>query len=227
MDRKDTSGLTVFFGDEIVNPDDIMKWELAAAKRALKVLKEAVGTDKMTELLKPHFEESTARWKKWAEDSNGEFHTGTTVMLVEGVLAADYNKYMMSNLMKGNQPFQYAAHPEHFGFKILEDKNCMVNETFGHHYGPVNLLLKFGPITEPKTEGAVGILCDIMLPDSTFFGTILNEYVDTDKGMKVILTVKVPKATDPSTVHGHEEHLAVEFSNWVRMFKEARTAGEI
>jgi hypothetical protein len=137
---------------------------------------------------------------------------------------------MMTNLMKGNQPFQYEAHPEHFGFKILEDRQCMVNETFGHHYGPVNLYLTFGPITEPKTEGAVGILCDIKLPDGSYFGTILNEYVDTlENGgsMKCILTVKVPKATPQETVNGHEEHLAVEFSNWVRMFKEARERGEI
>jgi hypothetical protein len=101
---------------------------------------------------------------------------------------------------------------------------CVVYETFGHGYVPSRLVLNIQPL---QVEGALGIFCKIFLADGTYIGTVINQFRDTPEGLEVRLEVNMPSAMDPALITGHEDHLAVEFNNWVRDAHRLKAEGKL
>ena len=65
------------------------------------------------------------------------------------------------------------------------------------------------------------------LADGTQFGDILHLFEDVKEGLKIITKVGIVKAADDELLSGHQDHLLVEFANWINDAQEKKRQGSL
>ena len=118
------------------------------------------------------------------------------------------------------------AHPEHYVQPPEFPKGGNVEPIGGH-------LARFTAEMRPELPPAVAAFIDdsypitlanaiLMLADGTPFAYCVHQARDTSYGSEVVVRVLYSSEAPTSMVEGHCQHLAIEFSNWIR--DAARTA---
>jgi hypothetical protein len=201
---------------------DIDDFELFYARRALRRLKKLIGRETLLELLGPAIEEGTAFLCTHAQDSHGEFRSGTTVLSARGITAPQFLGWMDKAF--SNEDVLLAAHPEHYSITNRPDTTVHIVENIGPHVGSFFLgdwaseamaWAADAPERLPEAEVPFKKATNMFLPDGTIFGRLLTQFGDTDDGFAAHLTVYLPASCPADVLEHHLRHFAVEFRNWI------------
>lgn len=147
-----------------------MQIELDRARESLLLLKKTLGSEKIVELFSHLHEETVKTWKQWVEASNGETRKSSCHMQVNGITPAEMFMFFGSAAKSGDQPWQYKAHPEHYGF-VATPKGPVIHEVFGHGYLPGIIHMNVAKYPGEVPEGSKHIFWNMCLPDQTQIGT--------------------------------------------------------
>ncbi len=205
-------------------------FELRHARRVLARLKALLGRQGLLDLLATDIDEGNALLREWAGLSGGRFNSGTTVLAVRGLKAAQFVRWLASSF--GDEPVLLAAEPEHYVIADNPDSTVTVVENLGPYVASVRLPA-FGTAPTWAAEAAGELLpeadypfrrlADLTLADGTVVGRVMTQFGDTDEGFRAVLTCYFPVECPAELVEHHRQHLAVEFRNWI---VAAAAAGE-
>lgn len=132
-----------------------------------------------------------------AKASAGKLTSGTTVLAVRGLKAAQFVQWLESRFSDEN--ILLAGEPEHYVIAPNPDSTVTIVENFGPH------------------------VCRVVLPGfGTVVGRVLTQFGDTADGFNANLTCYFPAACPEAIVEQHRQHLAVEFRNWIVAAADAR-----
>lgn len=204
------------FGESAVD-----QWELKAARRALRNLKELSRGRVMLDLLAEQIEAGDRFHKKLIDDSDGSYRESRTDLIVRGLSATDLVDWYQSQIATGDfedKLFLLTAHPEHY-VEPLEYPG-MVENIGGYP-------TRFRVQVAGSIPSAVSEFLDpaypltlatarLSLDDGTPFAYCLHQARDTEVGADVAVRVVYPAAAPDSMIDGHCEHLAIEFRSWIR-----------
>jgi hypothetical protein len=219
--------LRLFTYGNQVSEEYILGCELKAAHRSLKLLREALGTEKMNELLKDYFsnEETVLKYTGYKEGCKFTKESFATLE-IDGAKSKEVGHFIVGNLMALNQQFQYSGHPEHFGFlKGDHPGTIKIHEAVGHTTPPLEAIMKFVSqeefgkeycISSNPAETMYGNIC---LANGTVIGKAMHEFEDTDTGCRIYLKVFWPEDASDEMAKGHSDHFLVEFRNWVLLYR--------
>lgn len=223
---------SIQFNDETMTDATIDAMDLAAATRALRLLREVIGWERMFEILRPMIEESEARWAGFLEESDGKFSARPNYFTVTG-LSVDY---FMPWLMKKIEldEFNWYMHPEHFVWsKIDKDfgqykaNEKLVVEPWGSimHHGsltivPAESIDTYGMMDESfpvKFAGAT------YFPDGSLKKTVFYQWRATAEGFVMKCAGANPENLPDDVREGMKKHLQLE---WAKALKLARAEAE-
>ena len=233
-------GVQVRATSDVGSADDatIDGWELAASRRALGNLRTLLNGKPMLDLIADQVDESTARYRRYAEESGGRFRGGYVLLTLTGITVKELFT-MVSRLMKdaggtdearkaASLGFLFPSHPEHY---TLAPDSTGVIETMGGsptlthvsmidpEDAPEDIRSHLDPSYDVSTVGR-GLLND----DETVQSYVVQQFKDTDDGMVADLWIFYPQAAPASDIEEHLRHYAVEFRNGARLAAAARHA---
>ncbi|MGX9225279.1 hypothetical protein [Streptomyces albus] len=198
------------------------RWELEAARRALKNLKTVAGGQVMMDLLADQIAAGDRFQKGLVEASAGTYRESRTEFTVHGLGGSELAGWFGSQAGTGrfqDKTLLLNAHPEHY-VEPPSYTGGMV-ETIGGH------LTRFKVSVARELPPAVGAYLDAAYPvtlmnallaldDGTPFAYCLHQARDTATGADVVVRVIYPSAAPDSMIEGHCRHLAIEFRSWIR-----------
>lgn len=198
------------------------RWELEAARRALKNLKSVAGGRVMMDLLAEQIEAGDRFQKGLVEASGGAYRESRTGFTVRGLSGTDLAAWFQGQAATGrfqDKTLLLNAHPEHY-VEPPDYTGGMV-ETIGGH------LTRFTVSVARELPPRVAAFLDPSYPvtlmnallgldDGTPFAYCLHQARDTGTGADVVVRVVYPSAAPDSMIEGHCEHLAIEFRSWIR-----------
>lgn len=213
MDTVTTSAATVRIAG---HSDDrnIDQYELQSARRALRLLKGNLGSDRLLALVSAQVKEGNDFFRDHVRRSGGEQVTGTTVIEATGVSAADFSAWMIRAFVR--ESVLIAAQPEHYLMHMTDPKGPHVVEVLGDHV--VGFHMSGWDQSEVDTGGASTDKRYSSLKlddDGTVFGSVSTEFIEIPAGMKAELSVTLPATSAPDAVEQHLQHFSVEFRNWM------------
>ena len=195
------------------NDASIEKFELAAAHRALALLKTALGRERLLDLLRDEIAAGTAYMRDNVERSGGEEVAGTTTLRARGITTAQFTGWLAQAF--GREDVLLAGHPEHYSIHAAAGRVNIV-ETLGDHVCSFFMRPYDNTATPAPDDGATARRRSRMvLDDDTAVGTITNAFHDEPDGFIVHLSVSLPASCGPDVVEHHLHHFAVEFHNWI------------
>lgn len=198
------------------------RWELQAARRALRNLKTVIGGHLMMELLADQIDAGDQFHRDLVTASGGTYRDSSTVLVVDGLGGTELLGWFGSRIGAGefdDKLLLVSAHPEHY----VEPPSYAAGmvETIGGH------LTRFRVALAGELPGAVSEYLDptypltlvtavLSLDDGTPFAYCLHQARDTETGADVSLRIVYPSAAPDTMIEGHCQHLAIEFRSWVR-----------
>lgn len=196
-------------------PDDrsIDAFELFSARRALTLLKNKLGREKLLELLREEITAGDAFLRAHLERSAGEEATGTTTLRAHGITAAEFTSWFARAFAR--EDVMVAGHPEHYAIHAEPGRNVNIVETLGEYVCSF-FMRKWDEsgIPEPSAKPA-GRRSQMLLEDGTVVGSISNAFDEEPDGFTARLSVTLPATCAPDVVDQHLEHFAVEFRTWI------------
>ncbi len=197
-------------------------WELKAARRALRNLKEVAGGQAMMDLLAGQIEDGDRYHREMVAASDGGYRESRAEFAVRGLSGTELAQWFQGQAATGrfqDKALLLNAHPEHY-VEPPQYPGGMV-ETIGGH------LTRFRVAVAKELPAAVAAYLDAAYPvslmnaelsldDGTPFAYCLHQARDTDTGADVVVRVIYPAAAPDSMIEGHCEHLAIEFRSWIR-----------
>lgn len=191
----------------------IVGFELAAAHRALALLKSSLGRERLLDLLQGEIAAGTAYLRESIERSAGEEISGTTTLRAHGITAAHFTGWLAQAF--GREDVLLAGHPEHYSIHAAAGRVNIV-ETLGEHVCSFFMRPYDDAATPAPDDGATHRRRSRMvLDDDTVVGSITNAFHDEPAGFTVHLSVTLPVTCGPDAVAHHLQHFAVEFHNWI------------
>ncbi|MFC8086293.1 hypothetical protein [Streptomyces sp. NPDC057340] len=201
---------------------EVDRWELKAARRALRNLKDVAGGQVMMDLLGEQIDDGDRYHKELVAASGGTYRESRTEFTVRGLSGTRLAQWFGAQAGTGrfqDKSLLVNAHPEHY-VEPPAYTGGMV-ETIGGH------LTRFKVSVARELPAAVSAYLDAAYPvtlmnallsldDGTPFAYCLHQARDTDTGADVVVRVIYPSAAPDSMIEGHCEHLAIEFRSWIR-----------
>lgn len=199
--------------------------ERRCATRALDVIRKALGEERMLELLEPLLAESDEQFREWAAASDGKFRESSITLDVTGLSLEEYRTWR-AGLWEDDEAL-HAAHPEHFALSwvtppVNGDPKTgvfMVCETLAGKPTCIHMRFKdisFAPI-EPDPQYTVQLVGQASLRDGTDVIRAFHQFRNSNAGMTARMGCYFPAAVPDLVVVEHQEHFAIEFSNWLKM----------
>lgn len=200
----------------------IDRWELEAARRALKNLKAVAGGNVMMSLLGGQIDDGDRYQKALVNASNGRYRESQAEFTVQGLSGTELANWFHGQAATGrfqDKALLLNAHPEHY-FEPLEYVGGMVETIDGH-------LTRFKVTVARELPDAIAAYRDdrypitlmnalLSLDDGTPFAYCVHQARDTISGADVVVRVIYPSAAPDSLIDEHCEHLTVEFRSWIR-----------
>ncbi|MCC3312987.1 hypothetical protein [Nocardia africana] len=204
------------------NEAEVDRWELDAARRALRNLKSVAAGQAMMNLLAEQIDAGDRYHKQLIASSGGTYRQSRTAFTIHGLSGtglADWFKAQAGTGRFQDKALLLNAHPEHY-VEPPAYTGGMV-ETIGGH------LTRFKVSVADELPTAVSAYLDASYPitlmnallcldDETPFAYCLHQARDTDTGADVVVRVIYPSAAPDSMIEGHCQHLAIEFRSWIR-----------
>lgn len=198
-------------------------FELSHARIVLAQLKRLLGRQGLLDLLADEIESGNAYLKEMAELSNGTLRPTTIVLEARGIKAVQFLGWLGRAFT--DEPKLLSAEPDHYAMFLNQDSTVTVVERLGLHASRV-LLPAFDKAPTWTEETADALLseseypfrriADITLADGTIVGRLLNQFGDTEEGFRANITAYFPTACPEEFFEHHRQHIAVEFSNWIK-----------
>ena len=207
-----------------VTEDDVVRWELKAARRGLMNLRTLLYGAPMTALLKAQIEESDRRIKEYIAASKGEVSECRTTVAVNGLKADAFFAHMVSESQKmsNGTPAEkselmiksgFVIHPEHYALPPYPG----IIETIGGLPTRMRTLPDKEP--PPYVKAAYDDAYPFKFPgkaeldDGTLVAWVAHQFRNTNEGLEAVFRVWWPAACPPNYVEDHAEHFAIEFCN--------------
>lgn len=190
-------------------------FELFSARRALKLLKDKLGRERLLELLAGEIAAGDQHLRDHVERSAGQEITGTTVLRARGITAAHFTAWLSRAFAR--EDVLLAAHPEHYSIHHAPGSDVNVVETLGEHV--CSFFMRpwddsaITPQQSSPAHGAGARRSHMVLGDGTLVGSVSTAF-DDDDGLTAHLSVTLPSTCGP-LVDQHLEHFAVEFRSWI------------
>ncbi len=196
--------------------------ELKQARRALALLKNSIGPEKILEILGTHLEDGDAFWHEALKTSNGTLVPATVEFKVNGMSARQFSEWFKGALSV--QEKLISANPEHYrivwnvapsaapdGFGTLSVTEALggVLTKFDIKFGGAELA--YLPLDPAFPQHVLG---SVMLEDGSEIGRLMHQFRDCDGGMIARLCVLLPEGVSEDVLANHREHLIVEWANW-------------
>ena len=196
---------------------NIDRYELASARRALRLLKDNLGPERLHALVSDQVAEGNAFFRDHVKRSGGETATGTITIEAIGLAPADFGAWMARAFAR--QDVLIGAHPEHYLAGAGDPRGPHIVETLDDYV----VGFYIGAWDQSKVAAGDGDTANRrqsvlkLDDDETVFGSVATALHETPQGMRAELSVTLPKTSAPSAVEQHLEHFAVEFRSWMRL----------
>ena len=194
-------------------------FELFSARRALVLLKNKLGRERLLELLHDEIESGTAFLRDNVERSQGRVSSGTTTLRAHGLTAAEFTGWLARAFAR--EDVLIAGHPEHYAIHAEPGRHVNIVETLGEHVCSFFMRewddsVVAGQDGPPATDEApAGRRSHLLLDDGTVVGSIANAFDEELDGFTARLSVTLPSTCGGEVVEQHLEHFAVEFRTWI------------
>lgn len=223
---------SIRFNDELMSDERIVALDLEAATRALRLLREAIGWERMYEILRPMIEESEARWAGFLDDADGQFVATPNYFTVTG-LSIDYLVPWLIRKIE-SQEFNWYMHPEHFVWSTIDKDfgqyragDKLVVEPWGSimHHGSLTVV----PADSIDTYGArdpdypVTFAGVSHFADGSLKKTVFYQWRPTEDGFVMKCAGANPAGLPDDVRLGMREHLRLE---WCKALQLARSEAE-
>lgn len=200
----------------------IDRYELASARRALRLMKGTLGSARLHDLVAEQVATGNAFFRDHVRRSGGEQATGTITVRAQGLAAAEFSAWMLRAFAR--EDVLIAAQPEHYLMTMTDPRGPHVVETLGDHV--VGFFMggwEESEVAAAEPEDADARRSVLVLDDDgTVFGSVATRFVDALGGMDAELSVSLPITSAPAAVDQHLQHFSVEFRSWM-----LRAAAEI
>ncbi len=203
----------------------IERFELASARRALKLLKGNLGRVRLLDLLQDEIAAGNSFLRAQAERSAGQETTGTTTLRAHGITATQFTDWLLQAF--GREDVLLAGHPEHYSIHSA-DGNAHIVETLGEHV--CSFFMREwdeSALPEPdlrSSDAADARRSRLLLEDGTVVGSISTSFDEEQDGFRAHLSVTLPTTCGPQVIEQHLQHFAVEFRNWILTAAAERSA---
>lgn len=194
-------------------------YELFSARRALRLIKDELGRERLLALLADEVAAGTAFLRENVERSAGRTASGTTTLRAHGLSAAQFTGWLARAFAR--EDVMIAGHPEHYSIHAEPGRHVNIVETLGEHVcsffmrewddslvGEQDAAAAAGAATEGRRS-------HLLLEDGTVVGSIANAFEEEPDGFTARLSVTLPATCGPAVVEQHLEHFAVEFRSWI------------
>jgi len=218
---------------------DILRMQAAAGMRTATFLKESLGTETVLELIKDRVDAAHQRWKEYVTAAEGRFAGHSTRYHVVGMSAEEFYDYIAAH---GGQSLQFQMHPEHYvsDFSAGLGGRAVIAEPWGS--AMILSHAAFGDPDELRAEGidvgeiwepdALYRVCAVgRWPDGTFLSAIMHQILPPDiseaDGQPSFVFKTggfMPVGVPEEILAGCREHGLVEFTNMVRIARDAVVA---
>lgn len=209
-----------------VGEADLLRYEVARARAAHWLVFEKIGPARMAELLKDEIAEIERFHEEWVERSAGQWVGSVTEIHVEGGSAAGFLQWFQARMAADDTKTMAYAHPEHYAVFNAPDHRVAILETSGNWRGPSLVYARFNQNELDAVEAVdpqlpVRMIGVLETEDGEPRGRVLHQFADTASGFRGRLGIYWPAEADPDMVKGHQWHLALEFTNWTRMYRDS------
>lgn len=208
---------------------DILRLEAAAGNRAATFLKNALGQEKLIELIQEQADATTQRWKGWLEECQGRLRAEVTTFHVTGLAPEAFFGYIAEN---AGQTLQFKMHPEHYVSYFADGLGG--ESVIGEPWGSA-MILSYAAFGEPDLLRAAGIDLDLVwepdalyrpaavgrASDGTFLCAVMHQILPLEGGFTFKTCAFLPEAVPADVLVGIEEHALVEFTNMIRVARDA------
>jgi hypothetical protein len=194
-------------------------FELFSARRALRLLKDNLGRERLLELLRDEIAAGDAFLREHIDRSAGAEATGTTTLHAHGITAAEFGAWLGRAFAR--EDVMLAGHPEHYSIHAAPGHNVNIVETLGEYVCSFFMRPWDDSVVpeqgSPAAAGAkpAGRRSHMLLADGTVVGSIANAFDEQPDGFAARLSVTLPATCAPDVVEQHLEHFAVEFRTWI------------
>jgi hypothetical protein len=192
-------------------------FEVVAARRALALLKNTLGRERLLDLLADEIAAGSAYLRDQVALSAGQETTGTTTLHAHGITAAEFTGWLSQAF--GREDVMLAGHPEHYSIHAAGGRVNIV-ETLGEHV--CSFFMREwdesatpGAEPPPDDDAPRGRRSRLVLEDGTVVGSIANSFSEEHDGFTARLSVTLPVTCGPPVIEHHLQHFAVEFRNWI------------
>jgi hypothetical protein len=206
-------------------------WELEAARRALALIKDALGNEGMLKLLEAQRRASDEYFTQMIRESGGELRGALNDFRVTGLTLEEFLTWFRNH--GADRAPMAAAHPEHYVLGGGEGEggslaSQYVMEQVGGHT-PLIRLQYVDPAEFPDQDrdpGAVVLAGRGRLDNGTEVAAFFHQFrpAPDGDGFTVRLNSMFPAALPEAATRAHVEHHAIEFRNWFRMAMADKTA---
>lgn len=214
--------VTVHTKGQDFDESTVDQWELKAARRALKNLKNVAGGQVMMDLLKEQIDAGDRFHKELVETAGGAWRESRTEFAVRGLTGTQLTNWFRGQAGTGefgDKALLVNAHPEHY-VEPPTYPGGMV-ETIGGHLTrfKVAMVPELPPVIAEYLDPAYPqtlAQAELTLDDGTAFAYCAHQARDTETGAAVVVRVIYPATSPDALIEGHCEHLAIEFRSWIR-----------
>lgn len=231
------AGIDFLVNGQEIDHMTVLRWEVAAMRRALNLIHARLSSDQMEDLCGPETAEMDRRFLTYASQSDGRLRPSALGIKFKGMKGDAFFQWLLFNhekkvddwathlpLDKGPvacnaSPSWLLGHPEHY--RMTEDgQDVRQVETIDGL--PLRWTIKFaGPQPtelEPDPDFPIAAPpASVVLRDGTEVARACHRFRDTDEGFEGILDIQFSEAVPDSVIRIHQEHMAVEFKNWTGM----------
>ena len=197
--------------------------ELQAGRRVVKLLRSLIGSERLVELLSSEIETSNAMWKEMLAASDGRWTPSSIDLTVTGMTAEDFLARWESSIR--NPETVYAATPEH----LLAGRDGTTGWGIEYLGGRVSRQavrhLDDSEAESDETSATAERLPDYplqmvlhgVLDDGTVCSHGRHQFRPRDGGFDAKFTIYFPSACPADVIDEHQQHLLVEWKNWIEM----------
>ncbi|WP_313803210.1 hypothetical protein [Sphingobium sp.] len=223
---------SIKFNDELMTGEIVDALELKAATRALRLLREAIGWERMFEILRPMIEESEERWADLLKQADGRFSAPPSYFEVSG-LSVDYFLPWVMRKIELDE-FNWYMHPEHFVWSTIDKDfgqykagDKLVVEPWGSimHHGALNVVPPESIDTHEAMDDnyPVKFAGVSYFPDGSLKKTVFYQWKPTETGFVMKCAGASPAVLPHDVREGLKEHLKLE---WCKALQLARREAE-
>lgn len=214
-----------------IDDQTIDTWELDAARRALALIKDALGNEGMLKLLAARRRASDEYFTRMIQESNGQLRGAVNDFRVTGLTLEEFLAWFRDH--GADRALMAAAHPEHYvlGGDLGEDGKLAthyVMETIGGHTPFIHLEYvdpaEF-PDQQDQDPDAVVLAGRGRLDNGAVVARAFHQFKPTPdgNGFTAHLNSMFPAALPQAATPAHVAHHAVEFRHFFQMAMDHKT----